>query len=63
MFFTSNSDNIFQYVSLTDKTDIVIEQNSKCFSDIDFVRDRNSKYYQCNCESQKDKTEKVICRE
>ena len=41
----------FQHVSLTDKRDIVIEQNS----DIDFFRDRNSKYYQSNCESKKDK--------
>ena len=41
----------FQHVSLTDKKDIVIEQY---FSEIDFVRDRNSKYYQSNCESKKD---------
>ena len=49
------TDNIFQYVSLTNKMDIVIEQNSEYFSDIDFLRDRNSKYYQSNCESKKDK--------
>ena len=42
------TDNIFQYVSFTDKIDIAIEQN------IDFVRDRNSKYY----ESKKDKQRK-----
>ena len=48
------TDNFFQYVSLTDKMDIVIEQNSEHFSDIDFVRDRNSKY-QSNCDSKKDK--------
>ena len=34
------TDNIFQYVSLTNKMDIVIEQNSEYFSDIDFLRDR-----------------------
>ena len=34
------ADNIFQYVSLlTEKIDIVIEQNSEYFSDIDFARD------------------------
>ena len=49
---------IFQYVSLTDKIDIVIEQNSEYFWDIDFVRDRNIKYYQSNCESKKDKQRK-----
>ena len=38
-------ESIFQYVSLTDKIDIVTEQNSKCFLDIDFARERNSKYY------------------
>ena len=38
--------------------DIVIEQNSECFSDIDFVRDRISKYYQSNCESKKGKQRK-----
>ena len=55
----------FQHVSLTDKRDIVIEQNS----DIDFFRDRNSKYYQSNCESKKDKQRKyyaenkdIICK-
>ena len=52
------TDNNFQYLSLTDKIDIVIEQNSEYFSDIDFVRDRNSKYYQSNCESKKDKQRK-----
>ena len=52
------TDNIFQYVSLTDKIDIVIEQNSECFSDNDFVRDRHSKYYQGNCECKKDKQRK-----
>ena len=52
------TDNIFQYVSLTDKIDIVIEQNSEYFSDTDFVRDRNSKYCQSNCESKKDKQRK-----
>ena len=45
-------------VSLTDKTDIVIEQNSEYFSDIDFVRDGSSKYYQSNCERKKDKQRK-----
>ena len=38
--------------------DIVIEQNSEYFSDIDFVRDRISKYYQSNCESKKGKQRK-----
>ena len=52
------TDNIFQYVSLTGKIDIVTEQNSECLPDIDFVRDRNSKYYQGNCESKKDKQKK-----
>ena len=49
------TDNIFQCVSLTNKIDRVTEQNSECFSDIDFDRDRNSKYYQGSCESKKDK--------
>ena len=37
-------------VSLTDKTDIVIEQSSESFSDIDFLRDGSIKYYQSYCE-------------
>ena len=48
----------FQYVSLTDKIDIVIEQNGECFSDIDFARDRNRKYCQVNCKSKKAKRRK-----
>ena len=52
MLFTSNC---WKYVSVTSKIDIVLKQNSECFSEPELFKDGNSKYYQGNCESQKDK--------